>query len=100
MDGHRKFSEFAQEGICMDGEKVKIEDIINKEILVIAFKTKPSKYKESNSDICLTVQFQKDNQNFIFFTGSAMLNEQVEKYRKEIPFLTIIRKVNKYYTFS
>ena len=100
MGGHKKFSEFAQEEPCMDGEKVKIKDIIDKEILVTAFKIRTSKYKKSNSDKCLTVQFQKDDQNFVFFIGSAILAEQIEKYQKEMPFFATTRKVDKYYTFS
>lgn len=100
MGGHKKFSEFAQEEPCMDGEKVKIKDIIDEEILIKAYKIRTSKYKKSNSEQCLTVQFQQNEQNYIFFTGSAILTEQIEKYKKQIPFLAIIRKVDKYYTFS
>lgn len=100
MDGCKRFSDFAQEEHCMDGEKVKIKDIINEEILITAFKIRISKYKKTNSDQCLTVQFQQNEQNFIFFTGSAILTEQIERYQSEIPFLTKIKKIDKYYTFS
>ena len=100
MNGYKKFSDFAQEEPAMDGEKVKIKDIIDKEIFVTAYKMRTSKYSKSNSEQCLTVHFQRDEQSYIFFTGSAVLTEQIEKYKNEIPFLTTIRKIDKYYTFS
>jgi len=33
-------------------------------------------------------------------TGSNVLMEQIGKYKDEIPFLTKIEKVNKFYTFT
>jgi len=36
----------------------------------------------------------------ILFTGSNILTEQAERYKDEMPFLTIIKKVDKFYTFS
>ena len=100
MGGHKRFSEFAQEEPCMDGEKVKLKDIVGKEILIKAFRIRTSKYKKSNSEQCLTIQFEQNEQNFVFFTRSAILMEQIEKYKKELPFFTIIKQVDKYYTFS
>jgi len=46
------------------------------------------------------LQFEIDNEKHIFFTGSKVLIDQVKKYKDEMPFLTIIKKINKYYTFT
>ena len=37
---------------------------------------------------------------YVLFTGSAVLKNQIEKYKDKIPFNAKILKINKYYTFS
>ncbi len=96
----KRFSDFAQESGPLDGTKLKIDDILNKEIMIIGFKTKDSKYAKSNSSKCLTIQFELDGNRHVIFTGSSVLIEQMEKYQDEIPFLTVIKKIDRYYTFS
>jgi hypothetical protein len=96
----KRFSDFAQEGGPLDGTKLKIDDILNKEIMIIGFKMKDSKYAKSNSSKCLTIQFELDGNRHVVFTGSSVLIEQIEKYQDKIPFLTIIKKIDRYYTFS
>jgi hypothetical protein len=36
----------------------------------------------------------------VVFTGSDVLIGQVEKYADQIPFLTTIKKINRYYTMT
>jgi hypothetical protein len=100
MDKHKRFSDFAEEASPMDGTKLKVDDVINKEILVINCKIKESKYSKTNSTKCLMLQFEMDGIRYVLFTGSSVLTEQMEKYKEEIPFLTTIKKVDRYYTFS
>ena len=94
---YKKFSDFAKEESFLDGEKFRIDEILNKEILITDYKINDSKYNDSK---CLKLQFEIDNTKHIFFTGSNVLADQIEKYKDEIPFLTIIKKINKYYTFT
>jgi len=96
----KKFSDFAEEDGPLEGDKVKVETILNQEILILGYKVKKSKYKKENSEQCLTVQFEIDEQKKIFFTGSNVLMDQIEKYAGEIPFLATVKKIDKYYTFS
>jgi hypothetical protein len=96
----KKFSDFAKEGGPLEGDKVKIEAILNQEIFVTGYKIKKSRYAKNGVDQCLTVQFETDGNKKIFFTGSNILIEQIEKYENEIPFMTIIKKIDRYYTFS
>jgi hypothetical protein len=94
---YKKFSDFAEEESFLDGEKIKIDEVIDREILVTDYKVKDSKYNDSK---CLKLQFSIDDKKHIIFTGSNVLIDQIEKYKDEIPFLTIIKKINKYYTFT
>jgi len=96
----KRFSDFAEEDGPLEGDKVKIETILNQEILILGYKVKKSKYKKENSEQCLTVQFEIDGHKRIFFTGSNVLMDQIEKYAGEIPFLATVKKIDKYYTFS
>jgi len=96
----KRFSDFAEEDGPLEGDKVKIEAILNQEILVTGRKIKKSKYKKENSEQCLTVQFEIDGHKRIFFTGSNVLIDQLEKYSCEIPFLATVKKIDRYYTFS
>lgn len=94
----KRFSDFAAEQ-SLDGEKVKIEDMLNKEIVVLGCVITKSKYN-NNSDMCLKLQFELEGKRCILFTGSNVLIEQIERYRSEIPFIATIRKIDKFYTFS
>jgi hypothetical protein len=84
----------------LDGAKLKIDDVINREILIISCKVKESKYSKTNSTNCLTIQFVMDEKRYVIFTGSSILIEQMGKYKDEIPFLATIKKIDKYYTLS
>uniref|UniRef100_A0A6M3KRY3 Uncharacterized protein n=1 Tax=viral metagenome TaxID=1070528 RepID=A0A6M3KRY3_9ZZZZ len=96
----KRFSDFAEEAKPLDGEKIKIEKVLNLEIEVIGYKITNSKYENSNSRQCLTLQIEIDGDRRIVFTGSGVLIEQMEKYGDEVPFTAMIRKVDKYYTLA
>lgn len=94
---YKRFSDFAKEESFLDGDKIKIDKILNKEILITNYKIKDSKYNDLK---CLKLQFEMDDIKHIIFTGSNVIIDQIEKYKDEIPFLTTIKKINKYYTFT
>jgi len=96
----KRFSDFAEEDGPLEGNKVRIESILNQEILITGYKIKKSKYKKEGMEQCLTVQFEIDENKKIFFTGSNVLIDQLEKYGHEIPFMTTVKKIDRYYTFS
>jgi hypothetical protein len=100
-----KFSDFADTSISpvMDGKKLSLDDILDKEILVLRYMIKKSKFSEAKNPDCLTVQFaypENENAHFVFFSGSSVLMQQLEKYQDKLPFSATIKKVGKYYTFS
>lgn len=93
-----RFSDFAEEAKAFDGDKKKIDEILNQEILVIDFKMKESKHHRDTQYV--TLQFKIDNTTFILFNGSRVLADQLEKYKDNLPFYAIIKKIDKYYTFT
>ena len=98
MAEYPRFSDFAEESKIFDGNKKKIEEILNREILVLDFKLKESKHHRDTQYV--TIQFKIDNMIYILFNGSRVLAAQLEKYKDNLPFYTVIRKIDKYYTFT
>ena len=94
----KRFSDFASAEEVMTGEKVKIEEILDQEIKVLGCKVADSKFKAGTK--VLTLQFSLNGEKRVLFTGSNVLIEQAEKYKDEMPFLTTIKKVDKFFTFS
>lgn len=91
-----KFGEFAANEI-FDGDKISIGEVLDKEIIVKNFKVSGSKYK--NND-CLTLHVTIDGENRVIFTGSSVLLDQVQQHKDKLPFVSTIKKFNKYYTFT
>lgn len=98
----KKFSDFADEPTALEGSKVRLDDIINKPIIITGYDFKASRYSKNKSGKYLTLQFheQEAEEKHIIFTGSDVLIEQIERYKEEIPFVAEIKKVNRYYTLS
>ena len=96
----KRFSDFCQEAKPLDGAKTKIEDALNREILITGFKITHSKYNDNGHGKCLTLQYEVDGGRNVMFTGSTVLIDQIEKYGDEIPFVTTVRKIDRYYTLS
>jgi len=98
----KRFSDFAKDHVPLDGAKLKIDDILNKEILVTAIRIKPSKFGVAgkSSPSFLTLQFNLKGERYVAFTGSGVLADQAQAYQAEIPFLATIKKIDRYYTFT
>ena len=92
----KKFGDFAKETV-LDGDKISITDVINKEVTILNFRVKESKLKDGDY---LTIQIEKEDAKYVIFTGSKVLIDQIERYKHELPFLTTIRKINKYYSLT
>ena len=98
MVDYPRFSDFAEETKAFDGNKKRIEDILNQEILILDFKVKDSKKRQDS--LYATIQFKMGDINYIVFTGSNVLIDQLEKYKENLPFHTVIKKIDRYYTFT
>lgn len=96
----KRFSDFAKEPVALEGDKIKLDDLVNREVVITGFNVKKSQYGKNISGKYLTLQVRVDDATKICFTGSDVLIGQIEKYQDEIPFVATIRKINRYYTLS
>lgn len=94
----KRFSDFAKPSGILTGDKIRINDILGKEIEVIGYKISDSKQKLGTK--YLTLQIRVNGQERVLFTGSNILIEQIEQYGHEIPFWTKIERVNRFFTFT
>ena len=100
MPAHKRFCDISSEAAPLDGAKTKVEDVLNREIVITGFRVTPSKYNSNGYGKCLTIQYELDGARYVLFTGSSVLTEQLEKYGREAPFLATIKKIDRYYTLS
>jgi len=96
----KRFADFADEPQPLAGDKVKLDAILNREIEITGYRVGATRYSKNQSGKFLTIQVSLNGKTNVVFTGSDVLLRQIEKYHKEIPFFTIIRKINRYYVFT
>lgn len=96
----KRFADFAEEQKPLDGEKIKIEQVLNIEIEIIGYRITRSKYEKNKSGNCLQLQMEINGAHRVLFTGSDVLIEQMEKYGSQVPFQTTIKKIDRFYTLS
>ncbi|MDR0803875.1 MAG: hypothetical protein LBO08_02175 [Rickettsiales bacterium] len=96
-DNIHSFSDFA-DTTHFAGKKKRIEDILDRPILVRGAKIIASKRNAGTQ--CLQLQFELDSELFVLFSGSAVLLDQCQKYSDKMPFHTKIIKCDKYFSFS
>lgn len=95
--GYQHFGEFAGEGGPLEGKKKKLSEVLDCEILILAYRIARSKFKDKNY---VTIQFENDGDKYVVFTGSEVLMEQLGKYSTELPFYATITKRFNYFTLS
>jgi len=96
----KRFSDFAEEAAPLDGEKIKIEQLLGQEVFVIGCSIRRSKYEKNKSGKCLLLQLEIEKTHRLLITGSDVLIEQMEKYGSQIPFAATIKKIDRFYTLS
>ncbi len=84
----------------LQGEKIRINKVLNYPIIVEKYTISDSKYKEK-TDKCLSLQILKDNKQHVIFTGSSVLISMITKVPLEsFPFKTTIVQTNEYFEFT
>lgn len=96
----KRYSDFAKDDVGLDGDKLRIDDSLNIDLVVIGYRLSQSKYEKNKSGKCLTLQVELDGKRRVIFTGSDVLVGQLEKYCDEIPFSACIKKIDRYYTLT
>ena len=90
----QNFSDFNTKPISQSlvGDKLKIENILNREVTVVAHKIKPSKYGDGNKK-CLHLQLKIGEFDYVTFVGSNSLIEQINQLSpSQFPFKAKITK--------
>ena len=93
----------------LDGDKVRIDDLLNKEIIVCNFQITTSKYKDKGCGYCIKVQFyyadDPTETKRVFFSGSGVIKDQLEevkaaleKNQQPLLFKATVKKVANYYS--
>lgn len=73
----KKFREIAKDDIHLAGEKINLQDIVGKPIVVTGYKITKSRFKEDNY---LAIQYDLEGEQHVTFTGATVLIEQLKKY--------------------
>ncbi len=82
------------------GEKIKIEKILNREIVVHDWKIEDSKYVDKG-DKCLYLQIEFAGEKRVLFSGSKVLMDMIAQVPIEkFPFSTTIVKQDEHLEFS
>lgn len=85
----------------MIGEKIKINKVLNRKIIVHATKIEQSKYPKNKSGKCLYLQIELDEERHVIFTGSDVLIETIQQIQEDdYPFATTIIKSGEYFQFT
>lgn len=86
---------------AMEGNKIEMFKVLNKEIKVWGYEIKPSKYPDKGNGKCLYMQIEIDGLKRVLFTGSGVLMETLELVPKDaFPFTTTIVKENERFQFT
>lgn len=102
MNDIKKFNELGirAESTGFEGDKIAIDRILNKEVIVNAFKIVDSKFPDK-SPLCLHMQITIDDRKHVVFTGSKVLQGVLERVPKEaFPFATTIVRDNRRFEFT
>jgi hypothetical protein len=82
------------------GDKIKISKLLNKEIIVHAYKIADSKFGDKGNK-CLQIQLEMNNTKYVVFTGSLILMDTIRKIPElSFPFATTIIEEDERYEFT
>lgn len=97
-DTRARFSDFSREVPNLEGTKMRMVDVFGKEIYLKAYRTMDSKVVPGKT--CVQIQFELDGCDCVVFTTSNVLRRQLEDYEDRLPFLTTIKNMGRYHTFT
>lgn len=84
----------------LQGDKIKIDKVLNREIIVHGFQVRDSKFDKGNGK-CLYIQIELNGERRVVFTGSGVLMETIQKVPSDaFPFTSTIVKDNDRYQFT
>jgi len=85
----------------LEGDKIKIDRIVNREIIIHKYDIKPSKFADKGNKECLYIQIELSGNQHVVFTGSGILMDMIKKVKPEqFPFKTTIVRDNERFIFT
>lgn len=99
----KKFNEFKLKPVVNGfvGEKIDINRILNKEIIVEKYKVEDSKFTDKAYKKCLNLQIIVDGTQRVVFIGARVLIETISQLEEDdFPFKTTIVRMNNYFEFT
>jgi len=85
----------------MQGKKIEMYKVLNREISVHDYLIGPSKYEQKGNGKCLKLQIEFENEKRVVFTGSVILQEMIQQVnRTDFPFSTTIKKEEERFFFT
>lgn len=99
----KKFKDFGIKPALkgLEGQKIHINKVLNREITVCKYRVEDSKFKEQNYDKCLQIELELGGVKHVLFTGSKILTETIQQIPVDnFPFVTTIVEENGRYEFS
>jgi hypothetical protein len=83
------------------GDKIKMDKVLNRQIVVIDFKIEKSKYGDKGNGKCLYMQIQLGEEKRVLFSGAVGLMDTIQQVPKtDFPFATTIVKENEHFAFT
>lgn len=83
------------------GDKIKIERVLNREIIIYAFRIEKSKLEKVGAENCLHLQIGIGEVKYVIFTSGKYLMEAIRQIpMQEFPVTTTIAKVNDHFEFT
>ncbi|MGQ0738264.1 MAG: hypothetical protein ACT4OJ_04320 [Bacteroidota bacterium] len=83
------------------GNKIDMDDLLNKEIVLLDYKITDSKYQGKGSGKCLHLWVQVEGKKRVAFNGATGLMNTLDQIDKsKFPFTTVIKRENKRYEFT
>lgn len=105
-----KFSDLSSR-TNLEGDKVRIDDILDREIIVTGAQISDSKYKNKGCRFCTKLQFyfldDTDETKHVLFSGSDVIKSQIDDVTEALEqkgldfrFVTKITKQGNFYSFA
>lgn len=98
VDTRVRFSDFSREVANLEGIKMQMVDVFGKEIYLKTYRLMDSKAVPGKT--CVQLQFELDGKECVVFTTSNVLRRQLAEYKDRLPFLTTIKNMGRYHTFT
>ena len=93
------FSDFHLDAV-LDGRKVSINNVLGKQLIVLGYAERNSRFAKSNDGTYIILQIEIDGERLVVFTAASIIRDQLNKYRDKLPFKATIVFNGKYYSFK